>query len=167
MIRSFSILILLLSLGQATDLLSQQLSHQVLVPVAGVVSTGNISYSHTIGETAIEIFNTPDFVLTQGFQQPMIRFSPEPPLPGDGVVVYPNPAIDEITVRMVGERARDFKIELINISGTVLVSEKISFPGHYNYLKVIPVGSFYKGMYLIRILSSDSKINQIFKIEKL
>ncbi len=63
--------------GFGGNLFSQQLSHQVLVPAAGVASNGTLSYSQSVGETAVEIITGSGFILTQGFQQPAIKLSPE------------------------------------------------------------------------------------------
>ena len=92
MINGTKVLMLFL-LVSWTNVFSQQLSHQVLVPVAGLASTGSVNYSQTIGETAIVIVSSGDFLFTQGFQQPGIKKLPENPPAGSGVKVYPNPVI--------------------------------------------------------------------------
>jgi hypothetical protein len=166
MIRGTKILLLFL-LGSSGNLMSQQLSHQVLVPIAGVSLSGNISYSQTIGESAVEIFEGSDHVFTHGFQQPSIKFLQGGQPEGNGVDVFPNPAIENITVRFFGNTSRDFIIEMINMTGNVVFSEKQSFTDSFYLEKVIPVSSFYKGIYLVRILSTDKLINRTFKIEKL
>jgi hypothetical protein len=68
MVVHFRILPLLFFLGTVSNLYPQELSHQVLVLVAGVTSTGVISYSQTVGETAIEIFNSSDLLLLREFR---------------------------------------------------------------------------------------------------
>jgi hypothetical protein len=57
MFKNARILILLLLLGPGAIMFSQQVSHQVLVPAAGVTSAGAINYSQTIGETVVEILD--------------------------------------------------------------------------------------------------------------
>lgn len=166
MVRSAGILILLLLLCSGRDLFSQHLSHQVLVPVAGVTLAGNISYSQTIGETAVEIFSSSDYVFTQGFQQPGIKLNPGSLVVGNGVDVYPNPAIDNVTIKLFGDVSRDFRIEIINITGAIVMSDKLSFIDNYYLEKVIPFGKFNKGIYFVRVISTDKTINRTFKIEK-
>jgi hypothetical protein len=167
MVRGLRILIILSLSAPGTNLFSQELSHQVLVPVAGVISTGTINYSQTIGETAVEIMEGPEHILTQGFQQPLMRFPTNPNVLSNGVDVYPNPATDNVTVKLYGLSSRDFRIELINITGTVVYTEKLSFSGNYYLEKHLQVENYYKGIYFIRVISSDKTINRIFKIEKL
>jgi hypothetical protein len=166
MFRSARILILLL-LGSGTNVFSQQLSRQVLVPVAGVISTRSINFSQTIGETAVEIFTGPDFILTQGFQQPGIKLSKENPPPGNGVNVYPNPVTDVIYVELFGDVTRSFRIDIINVSGTLVRTEKMGFA--YPFWQILPfsVDRFGKGIYFIRIISEDGLISRTFKIEKI
>ncbi len=167
MFNIIRILILPGFLSLNAGLFSQSLSHQVLVPVAGVSSSGSISYSQTIGETAVEIIHCSDYEFTQGFQQPSIKFVPVIFPEGNGVDVYPNPAFDNITVRLFGSTSREFLIEIISITGKVVLSEKQSFPENFYLEKVIPVKDYYRGFYFVRILSTDRVINRTFKIEKL
>jgi hypothetical protein len=149
------------------NLFSQTLSHQVLVPVAGVSSVGSINYSQTIGETAVEIFSCSDYVFTQGFQQPCIKFSKENPPPGNGVKVYPNPVTDILNIELFGEKARIFRIELVNISGTIVKSEKMVFNGQFWDIQQISVDNISNGLYFVRIVSDDGIINRTFKIDKM
>jgi len=166
MIKRIKILILCF-LFLWTNALSQQLSQQVLVSVAGVTSTGAVNYSQTIGETAVEIIGHTGYVFTQGFQQPGIKQIPENLPNGNGVNVYPNPAIDDLTIKLFGDNPRDFRIDIINITGTIVISEKLSFIDKFYYEKVIPVGHLYRGLYFIRITSADKVINRTFKIDKI
>ena len=166
MIKVTKVLILLL-ISFWTNGIAQQLSHQVLVPAAGLATAGVINYSQTIGETAIEIISNSGFILTQGFQQPGIIFTVEPPHVGTGVEVYPNPATDFIKVKLFGDDARKFRIEIINITGTIVSSMTMDFITKYYYVQEIDVTRLKLGFYLVRVTSDDSKINRTFKIEKM
>lgn len=167
MVRSSIISILILISGSGLSLFSQQLSNQVLVPVAGVTFSGYINYSQTIGETAIEIISSSDFVFTQGFQQPGISLVPSDLPDGNGVDVYPNPAIENVTIKLFGENSREFRIDVITIAGTVVITEKVYCIDKYYLEKVIPVGFLSRGLYFIRVLSSDKLINRTFRIDKM
>jgi hypothetical protein len=150
-----------------TSCFSQQLSHQVLVPLAGVVSEKNLSYSQTVGETAVEIVGCSQFLFTQGFQQPGIKVTPEIPPLGTGVSVYPNPVSDFLTIELFGESARTFRIEIINVSGTVVLTERIVFSDNFWYREPQNIENLIRGFYMVRITSEDRMINRTFKIEKL
>jgi len=146
---------------------SQHLSHQVLVPAAGIAVSGAIHYSQTIGETAIEIINSSGFVLTQGFQQPGITIVPEERELGNGVDVYPNPATDFINVKLFGDVARKFRIDIVNITGTIVSSEKLDFIDSFFYIQQVAVDRLFKGLYFVRVVSDDGVISRVFKIEKM
>ncbi len=167
MLNSARGLLLLSLLGCSSYVYSQQLSHQVLVPLAGVTNTGSLAYSQTIGETAIEIFQSSDCVFTQGFQQPCIKFTKENPPPGNGVKVYPNPVSDYVNIELFGDISRNFRVEIINISGTVVISERMGFTDMYWNTQQIPVEKLSTGLYFVRILSEDGVISRIFKIDKI
>jgi hypothetical protein len=138
-----------------------------LVPVAGLAATGSVNYSQTIGETAIVIVSSGDFLFTQGFQQPGIKRSPENPPAGSGVKVYPNPVSDYLTIELFGTESRTFRIEIINFRGTIVFSEKKVMTDQYWYREPYYVEELIRGLYLVRIISEDGIINQTFKIEKI
>ena len=149
------------------SLFSQQLSHQVLVPVAGLASNGTLNYSQTIGETVVEIVSGSNYVFTQGFQQPGIKLSVETAPPGNGVKLYPNPATDYVRIELFGEVARSFLVEIMNITGTIIRRERLAFLTQFWHVEEIPIGGMMNGTYLIRVTSDDRLINRTFKIEKL
>ncbi len=146
---------------------SQQLSHQVMVPAAGLAASGVVNYSQTIGETAIEIFSCSGFEFTQGFQQPGMKYSPEDNPEGNGVEVYPNPVADNLNVKFFGDVARKFRVDIINIAGTVVESSAITFITVYYHIEQINVQKLKKGFYFVRVVSGDGLISRTFKIEKM
>ena len=119
--RGTALVILILALF--AEMRSQSLSHQVLVPVAGVINDSRVSYSQTGGETAVELVGCTWYQVTQGFQQPLIAVSDDPQPPGTGIKVYPNPATQFLTVELFGVEARCFRIEFINSAGVVIESD--------------------------------------------
>ncbi len=146
---------------------SQGLSHQVLVPGAGVMVAGGISYSQTIGETAVQLIGDSEHVLTQGFQQPRLKITIGMAPRGNGVNVYPNPVTDYLKIEFFGERARNYSFSIINISGQKVFSDEIDFSDSHWYIREIPFRNFVRGFYFIRIISKDALINRTFKIEKM
>ena len=166
MIKGTKVLILFL-LVSWTNIYSQQLDRQVLVPVAGLASGGSVNYSQTVGETAIVIVSCTDFLLTQGFQQPGIKVSPEKQPAGSGVKVYPNPVSDYLTIELFGNESRTFRIDIINISGTVVFTDKKVFTDQFWFKEPYNIEKLIIGLYLVRIMSEDDIIYQTFKIEKI
>ena len=166
MIKVIKVLILIL-LSFCAVANSQQLSNQVLVPAAGLATSGIINYSQTIGETAVELETGAGFFLTQGFQQPGMKYTGETPQQGTGVDVYPNPATDFINIKLFGDAARKFTIEMINLSGTIVSTMTLDFITQYSYIQQIDITRLSYGFYFVRITSDDSKIIRVFKIEKM
>lgn len=166
MIRETSIVLGFL-IVPLTNALSQQVSHQVIVPVAGLVSGSQISYSQTIGETAVEILGCSEYLFTEGFQQPGMIYSNETRPEGNGVRVYPNPVSDYVVVEFFGEISRTFRIDIIDITGTVVLSQRESFTDQYWYRERLEIGNLIRGFYLVRVKSDDRLIDRSFKIEKI
>ncbi len=166
MMKGFKILGLFF-LVSWTNVFTQQLSHQVLVPLAGLYSDGNISYSQTVGETAVEIISCSDYIFTQGFQQPLVKVSSETHPEGNGIKIYPNPVTDYVTIELYGESARTFRIDFINLAGRVVRSSRVEFSDNFWFKEPQNIKNLISGFYLIRIKSEDGMINRTFKIEKI
>ena len=161
------IFLLLFAIVTSSDAFAQEITHQVIVPVAGISSNGSLNYSQTIGETAVELITSPDYVFTQGFQQPGIKLSSKTPPPGNGVKVYPNPVTDYVSVELFGSGSREFRIEFLNISGKILRMESLAFKDQYWHIQQFMVDRFSNGIFFVRVLSADGMINRTFKIEKM
>jgi hypothetical protein len=145
----------------------QELSTYVVVPAAGVATAGVISYSQSVGEPVVEIVTSTDIVLTQGFQQPGVKEVLGSPPDGTGVNVYPNPATDYINVKLFGDKARQFKIEVINLTGVIMNSITLDFTSKYYYIQQIDVMRLKFGIYFVKVVSNDRVIDRVFKIEKM
>jgi hypothetical protein len=150
-----------------TNLYSQELSHQVLVPLAGLSNGGNIAYSQTVGETAVEVTGCSFYIFTQGFQQPDMKYSDKEKPVGTGVKVYPNPVHDFLTIEMYGEEAKSFRIEIIDVAGKVIRSERREFCNNFWFREPQNVKDLSGGLYMIRIISDDGLFNRTFRIEKI
>ena len=146
---------------------AQQLTNQVLLPCAGLSVAGVLNYSQTIGETAVELFSSSGFILTQGFQQPAFKIVDATVPDGTGVEVYPNPATDFINVKLFGDKARKVKIEVIDFNGKIATTLNMDFTSKYFIVQEIEFSKLKIGFYFVRVGSDDGIINRIFKIEKM
>ena len=136
------LLLLFLAMTWELNILSQDVSPRVLAPAAGQAVHNNINFSQTIGQTAVDIIGSGGYVLTQGFQQPLITNQEDTSSKGNGV-------------------------EIINITGTVIKSMKINFVTDYYHIEQIMVSDIKIGLYFVRVSSDDKLILRTFKIEKL
>ena len=166
MVKKTKVLIFLLLVSREI-IFSQQLSHQVLVPLAGNLTAGAYNYSQTVGETAVEIMTSTDYVFTQGFQQPGIKVAKETTPVGNGVRVYPNPVTDLLNIELFGDNSRTLTIEIINMSGIIFSTEKVVFTGQFWNILHYSMEKYARGLYFVRIISEDGLINRTFKIEKM
>jgi len=151
---------------------SYELSHQVLVPAAGLAAAGGISYQQTVGETAVEATAPAIYVLTQGFQQP--RFIPQvilPPREGNGVDFFPNPVTETVNhilnIRMYGVLGRHYDIMITNLLGSVLYRTSLELSPDHDYVHQVNIHKYSNGIYIVRVLSTDGVIDRSFKLEKL
>jgi len=145
---------------------SQEISHQVLVPAGGVISVSNIYMSQTLGESAIEIINSDDYALTQGFQQPSIIFKPDS-FPGTNVLAYPSPVTDYLTIHFWSDKPRSFLVYMVNMYGTEVFRKRFDFTVPFSYMHYQDVTDLTPGLYLIRVESNDSYLKKTIKIEKM
>jgi len=137
-----------------------------MVPAAGIAVKSGINYQQTVGETAVEMFKLSDFTLTQGFQQPRFVNLDTNGGGGTGVEVYPNPVVEYIEIKLFGESARKFRIDLISFTGSVIKTQSLDFQSKYFYVERWDAGEFKPGFYIIRVVSEDGVISRSFKIEK-
>lgn len=143
---------------------AQQLSHQVLVPAAGIVMSAGVCLSHTIGEPSVILLSSGFNDLTQGFQQPLIKLTPVVPPQGTGVEAYPVPASEVLYIKLYGDVPRKFSIHLLNSSGQLLYSTDIAFTDSYFYIHEIPVGHYAPGFYVVRVRCGQGLIDRTYKI---
>lgn len=161
------ILILVLFIAHMAGCFSQDISHQVLVPLSSIAGTGKINISQTVGEPMVEGLYGADYDLTQGFHQPGIDLSRPDPPEGNGVEVYPNPVVDILKIELFGVEETDFEIIIFGLNGTVYYQRNISCARDYWLLETVDLASYKRGMYFVRIKTKDNRISRLFKIEKM
>ncbi len=150
---------------------AQKLSHQVLLPAAGLMTSGTISYQQTAGETAVEIFVLYPYTLTQGFQQPRV-LPGENPYPGvNGIEVFPNPVSKDnnnlLKVSLKSSEVRMYMIVMFNFSGSVVYTWQSDSSLDQSYVHEVDMSNFSRGIYIVRVTSTDGVIDLSYKIEKL
>ncbi|MFI5196804.1 MAG: T9SS type A sorting domain-containing protein, partial [Chitinophagales bacterium] len=114
--------ILLFSLT-AIGLQAQTLERQVIGSAGAYQTAAWGSLSTTAGENVINTFTTSSFILTQGFQQPMIGDLIVYDVPSNNmsVKVYPNPAGDVINVEINTDNAnKHYSVTLVDLPGQLL-----------------------------------------------
>ena len=151
--------------------LAQTISNQVLLPAAGLATAGSVSYQQTVGETAVSILTQPSRTLTQGFQQPRIVQGEDPHHPTGEIEVYPNPVTksrnNKLYVVLANSESRSYIVVIYNFAGSVVYSWSSGGYLDQAYTHEVDMSRFSRGIYIVRVMSTDRQINRSFKIEKL
>ena len=73
--------------------------------------------------------------------------------------VYPNPSRDMFNVTFTSEDVQDLEVRVINIIGEEIIKEDLQqFVGEY--VKVIDLNNYEKGIYLLEITTNNGIINK-------
>jgi hypothetical protein len=158
--KIFLLISLLLSFWLSSFSQEVQFSPAVIPSGGGSSSSHNINLSRwRIGEIHVITLPTEDFT----FKQAEIVTSV---LSDDwSALVYPNPVFDLLKVRIETNSAREFRIEISDITGRKIKGEKamIVFPGQVQELNL---AGLTPAQYLLKIIPPDEGVVKLFKITK-
>lgn len=164
LIRGIFIFILVVFFGISN---AQELSRQVLVPMASVRNQEEVNISQTVGEAMVEFIHCTNYDLTQGFQQPRVKIGDRLQPMGNGVKVFPNPVKRDLVIEMFGETSIEYDVTIFGIDGSIYYRNCYPCEGNFWHRRTIDVSSYKRGLYFIRVESKDSRIARMFKIEKM
>ncbi|MBI9068961.1 MAG: T9SS type A sorting domain-containing protein [Salinivirgaceae bacterium] len=137
-----------------------------LISTAGdYFETDNLSISWSVGEVLTEAFSTNDLYLGQGFQQGgdfttgISQMKPNE----FNIELFPNPATTEFSLNLIDfeNRRVDYQLQLFDISGQLVMAEKL-----YNDFNKIDIKEIKSGTYFVRLIDNEKAINKIFILEK-
>lgn len=131
------------------------LNAQTVINSAGSTN-GSIYYS--IGEIAITTISNNDYYLTQGYLQPLdvITSREQETVDNDIIEIFPNPAINIITIKTVWKYS---KIRIFNLIGVLQLTE--NFSDSQIDISKLPVG-----FYLLELYSDEHKTKKIVSFIK-
>jgi hypothetical protein len=161
---SWAIVILCL---MTTKAISQNISQDVIATSGSSGRTPTLNIDWTIGEQAVETYNGTTQIYTQGFQQPLLRITPQPTsdisFPGAEIIVAPNPFVQSITARIRLEEKQDVSIHILDAQGKKLLSS----PATSDFVPVsINMQQFATGTYYLNFLDPKGTLIKSFKILK-
>lgn len=141
---------------------------QSLVPTlmgtTGDFKTAGYSLSYSVGELSVTTLSGGDYFLTQGFQQPDSVFTI---IGGPQTIeAFPNPVSTNLTINIFIEESPEFWVEIYNIKGSKVYQEKYTGV-YYGSRKKIDFQEFPKGLYFVKIYSTNGKSMEKFKIVKM
>lgn len=154
--RKFFILMFL-----SAGLSAQSVSKQVIAPLGGTISNGNIQLSYTAGEVVVGSMTAEDgsFQLGNGYYPSLNleTLSIDSPTTNLLVKVYPNPTKELIFI--THPSSTSFKVFISDITGKVLLQKEVGKQEPIN------IERYPTGTYLINVTTEDKKTNS-YKIIK-
>lgn len=82
----------------------------------------------------------------------------------DEIVVYPNPAQDQLNIKLINNNAGNLNLTLFDISGKALITKTANSANAFDYQ--LDVSSLNSGLYLLRITSEKQTITRKINIER-
>ena len=81
-------------------------------------------------------------------------------LASNSVSAYPNPFVNEVTLRIQSETKEDVRVSIFNPTGQLLLTKQYSLTAGRNNIKIIPGAAFSsKGIYFVRVEYINTKKN--------
>ncbi|MCC6815529.1 MAG: T9SS type A sorting domain-containing protein [Saprospiraceae bacterium] len=152
----YKLLFLLLALS-FDQILAQKLAPTVISSAGAVQKSGNFSLEWTMGETITETKTTSNLIVTQGFHQSNLGLTSVKNDENLGISVFPNPAGAFLNIE--NPDLRNARINLINMNGQVILSDKLQLKSQQ-----LDLNSIIQGTYILTI--QDGSQQQSFTIEK-
>lgn len=148
----------------ATSALQAQVKDKELVSSAAdtYVINPDAIITWTIGETAIDTYTSNSVMFVEGFHQPAIAIVVVEEAPGfkNSVSVFPNPAVEYISIRLdesasgllkAASMPKKVRAELLDIGGQLVYKEDFEGADHK-----IDVHLLANGMYLLRLTNTEN-----------
>jgi hypothetical protein len=162
------LILVFLSLYGMQYLYPQELTISVLGSAGDFKLISDYSLSWTLGEVVTETFYSDEVNLTNGFQQPDLPS-------GTGlsdhtldwqVSIYPNPVKNDLIIKFHGlQDDIVIYVTLIDIMGrTIKVDEIRNMPVSFDF--ILNMEALDRGIYILRVYSTDFRMQKLFKIEK-
>jgi len=143
--------------------MSQVAKQDVIASAGGYDKVSGISLSWTLGETIVPTFSSDNLILTHGFQQQLIVTSVEENLESlVKITLYPNPAIDLVTLVFDEPLDSEVQITVMNFMGKLV---RTDFMEASMLEKKIDLHDLPGGIYFMRL--TKGKLSNVYKVVKL
>ncbi len=159
------ILLLFACLGFSIVSLAQSIERAVLSGLGGSNYNSNFQIDYTLGESITASVQTGTFTITQGFQQPILDSTTNPGDSSNTITplhkslveysLYPNPASNEINIKLESNISTSVYFNIIDIKGKVVYrSQKaVAFP--FRLQQSFSIAALVAGTYFLQILDSN------------
>lgn len=147
---------------------AQTLTPQVISPGGSYAAGGGYSLSQNLGELAVQTFSGGSNILTQGFEQPypeVVLNINDPKDAGMAITLYPNPAFNQVFVKIRSEKSMDYLFKITNLLGQE-ISSAVYSSSPAGTVYAINVSNMASGLYFLAITSTDQKFSQTVPFNK-
>lgn len=154
---------LLLMALLAIPLLSnaQSISREVIGSAGEELSSTNIQLNISVGEAVITTLESPNILLTQGFQQPEVNLGTVDELQlNNEISMYPNPASDVLNLKFISNElsSEQIMVRIFDVGGQLVLQEDGElFPGSSQSFQ-LDVNSLRTGHYQLLVLTDGQAI---------
>jgi len=136
----------------------------LLSPAGAYATSSEGSLSWSVGELAVHTYSAGNQALTQGFQQNSMKLTPVFEVEGRNIQldVFPNPAIQTLTLKSGEGPADNLSYELINLYGQLMLRGQATGLNTSINLTPLPAQT-----YILNVFSAHGKKVAVFKIQKI
>jgi len=147
-----------------------QLLNSVIGTAGQFFTSGSISLSWTLGEVAVKTLSNATLILNQGFQQPWELIldgstTIQEPEINWSVKAYPNPVRENLNVQFTLENSERFSMEILDITGKKIYQQEAETIMPDQVVR-LDFSTYKEGIYILRVVSEDQKVQKIYKIRK-
>ena len=146
------------------SLFAQDVRFPSAIVSAGGSNTGNSAVLISrwrIGQVVVLTLPVKENDLKNGIVEPL----PEAPVLGWKATVYPNPVDQFLKVRIDAEKAGQYTLQVVDLTGRKLF-EKVSGTIQPGEVEELDFSGFVSGIYVLNVIPADKSGNKLFKIIK-
>ena len=151
--------IILLFLIKNTSI-AQKITSQVIDVSGGTHRANGYSMTYSLGQTAVTMLKSSNYIITQGFQQPLNNISTQSEETQSidfQATVFPNPTSALLNLNLQGNLEQTWQMQIVNIKGQIVRNETLQQAENQ-----FDVSNFPNGEYFILLKGKKSVLQAKF-----
>ena len=146
----------------ALTLHAQSAERYVISSSGGEMTSSQYSVEYTLGETVISTVENSNYMLTQGFHQPISVPTSVPEETSGEITLYPNPTSEKVFLDLP-EELNDVDVKIFTLYG-----QKVLSKSHLTSESNINLSGLASGTYIVSIINPNNQsIEKRIKIQKI
>ena len=147
---------------------AQSTNLQLISGGGGIVQSGNIRGSFTIGEVVISTGRSANNILTQGFQQTSIFITSTAEVPRvSKIKVFPNPFKERISISFLQLTSIE-RVVVVDLNGRIVNQQFLSYTFHQDSdVLTIDIPSLAPGLYVLQVYSTGNQLTDNYSLIKI